>query len=84
MFTVTLMPLATETPFGPITTAYTLPTSGSPKPVKNLSAGCALLTSLQQFLTVLAQTTTLPEHHGIAEESGDEKEVLQSGDYLVL
>jgi hypothetical protein len=33
---------------------------------------------LQQFLTVLAQTTTIPGSYGIPEEAGEGKEMLQA------
>jgi hypothetical protein len=59
------------------TTAFTLPTPGSHRH-KGTALNCPNLSSLQQLLTVLAQTTTIPGSHGIPEEAGDDKEMLRS------
>ena len=58
------------------TTAFTLPAPGSPRTSKSAAFNCPHLGSLQQFLTVLGQTATIPGHQGIPEEGGEGKEVL--------
>lgn len=64
------------------TTAFTLPAPGSPRH-KGATLNCPHLSSLQQFLTVLAQTTTIPGSYGIPEEACEGKEMLQS-EHMVL